>query len=112
MTSLPPTKMRMPGLSLSVPGGRLHRKGWQRLPLYGGTLEPGRVALRIAEFICGCFRAGRTFGARRFAVQTRGVPPDVKTMVQGFHYPFPSLACVEKNGDGYREVMVPWNPTI
>ena len=35
-----------------------------------------------------------------------------KMMVQGFHYPFPSLAYVEKNGDGYREVMVPWNPTI
>ncbi len=35
-----------------------------------------------------------------------------KMMVQGFHYPFPSLAHVEKSGDGYREVMVPWNPTI
>jgi glyoxylase-like metal-dependent hydrolase (beta-lactamase superfamily II) len=32
--------------------------------------------------------------------------------VQGFHYPFPSLAYVEKSGDGYREIMVPWNPTI
>ena len=35
-----------------------------------------------------------------------------KMMVQGFHYPFPSLAYVEKNGDGYREVPVPWSPTI
>ena len=35
-----------------------------------------------------------------------------KMMVQGFHYPFPSLAYVEKSGDGYREIMVPWNPTI
>jgi glyoxylase-like metal-dependent hydrolase (beta-lactamase superfamily II) len=35
-----------------------------------------------------------------------------KMMVQGFHYPFPSLAYVEKSGEGYREVMVPWNPTI
>ncbi len=35
-----------------------------------------------------------------------------KMMVQGFHYPFPSLAYVEKSGDGYREVMVPWNPTM
>jgi glyoxylase-like metal-dependent hydrolase (beta-lactamase superfamily II) len=32
--------------------------------------------------------------------------------VQGFHYPFPSLAHVEKTSTGYREVMVPWNPTI
>jgi len=35
-----------------------------------------------------------------------------KLMVQGFHYPFPSVAYVEKSGTGYRETMVPWNPTI
>ena len=35
-----------------------------------------------------------------------------KMRVQGFHYPFPSLAYVDKVGDGYREVMVPWNPTM
>ena len=35
-----------------------------------------------------------------------------KMMVQGFHYPFPSLAYIEKTGTGYREVMVPWSPTI
>jgi len=35
-----------------------------------------------------------------------------KMMVQGFHYPFPALAHIEKSGDGYREVPVPWNPTI
>ena len=35
-----------------------------------------------------------------------------KMMVQGFHYPFPSLAYIEKSGTGYREVMVPWSPTI
>jgi glyoxylase-like metal-dependent hydrolase (beta-lactamase superfamily II) len=35
-----------------------------------------------------------------------------KMMVQGFHYPFPSLAYVEKSGSGYREVPVPWSPTI
>ena len=35
-----------------------------------------------------------------------------KMLVQGFHYPFPSLAHVEKSGTGYRESMVPWNPTI
>jgi glyoxylase-like metal-dependent hydrolase (beta-lactamase superfamily II) len=32
--------------------------------------------------------------------------------VQGFHYPFPSLAHVEKYGTGYREIPVLWNPTI
>jgi glyoxylase-like metal-dependent hydrolase (beta-lactamase superfamily II) len=35
-----------------------------------------------------------------------------KLRVQGFHYPFPSLAHVEKNGSGYRYIPVPWNPTI
>jgi glyoxylase-like metal-dependent hydrolase (beta-lactamase superfamily II) len=35
-----------------------------------------------------------------------------KMMVQGFHFPFPSRAYVEKAGNGYREVAVPWSPTI
>jgi glyoxylase-like metal-dependent hydrolase (beta-lactamase superfamily II) len=35
-----------------------------------------------------------------------------KMPVQGFHYPFPSLAHVEKTSTGYRETMVPWTPTI
>jgi len=35
-----------------------------------------------------------------------------KMLVQGFHYPFPSLAHIEKSGDGYRETMVPWSPVI
>ena len=35
-----------------------------------------------------------------------------KMMVQGFHYPFPALAYIEKSADGYRETLVPWNPTI
>ena len=32
--------------------------------------------------------------------------------VQGFHYPFPSLAHVEKDGAGFREVIAPWNPLL
>jgi glyoxylase-like metal-dependent hydrolase (beta-lactamase superfamily II) len=35
-----------------------------------------------------------------------------KMMVQGFHFPFPSQAYVEKSGNGYREIAVPWSPTI
>jgi glyoxylase-like metal-dependent hydrolase (beta-lactamase superfamily II) len=35
-----------------------------------------------------------------------------KMLVQGFHYPFPALAHVEKTASGYREVLVPWNPNI
>jgi glyoxylase-like metal-dependent hydrolase (beta-lactamase superfamily II) len=35
-----------------------------------------------------------------------------KMMVQGFHYPFPALAFIEKAGSGYREIPVPWSPTV
>jgi glyoxylase-like metal-dependent hydrolase (beta-lactamase superfamily II) len=35
-----------------------------------------------------------------------------KMMVQGFHYPFPSHAYIEKTATGYRETMVPWNAAI
>jgi hypothetical protein len=35
-----------------------------------------------------------------------------KMLVQGFHYPFPALAHVEKTASGYREVLMPWNPNI
>jgi glyoxylase-like metal-dependent hydrolase (beta-lactamase superfamily II) len=35
-----------------------------------------------------------------------------RMMVQGFHYPFPSHAYVEKSGNGYRETMVLWNSSI
>jgi glyoxylase-like metal-dependent hydrolase (beta-lactamase superfamily II) len=35
-----------------------------------------------------------------------------KLRVQGFHYPFPGLAHVEKDGTGYRAVPVAWNPVI
>jgi glyoxylase-like metal-dependent hydrolase (beta-lactamase superfamily II) len=35
-----------------------------------------------------------------------------KMMVQGFHFPFPAQAYIEKTATGYREVMVPWNAAI
>ena len=35
-----------------------------------------------------------------------------KMMVQGFHYPFPSVAHVEKSASGYREIPVAWNPVL
>ena len=35
-----------------------------------------------------------------------------KLAVQGFHYPFPGLGHVEKDGAGYRVVPTPWNPVI
>ena len=35
-----------------------------------------------------------------------------KMMVQGFHFAFPSIVHVEKSGNGFRLVPVPWNPTI
>jgi glyoxylase-like metal-dependent hydrolase (beta-lactamase superfamily II) len=35
-----------------------------------------------------------------------------KLLLQAFHYPFPGLAHLEKDGDGYRVIPMPWNPTI
>ena len=35
-----------------------------------------------------------------------------KMLVQGYHYPFPALAYIEKSGNAYREIPIPWNPTI
>jgi hypothetical protein len=35
-----------------------------------------------------------------------------KLQLQGFHYPFPGLANVVKDGDGYRVIPTPWNPAI
>ena len=32
--------------------------------------------------------------------------------VQGFHYPFPSLAHVERTPTGYCEVAMPWNTAL
>jgi glyoxylase-like metal-dependent hydrolase (beta-lactamase superfamily II) len=35
-----------------------------------------------------------------------------KMQVQGFDYPFPSVAHVEKDGNGYRAIPMPWSPVI
>jgi glyoxylase-like metal-dependent hydrolase (beta-lactamase superfamily II) len=35
-----------------------------------------------------------------------------KMAVQGFHYPFPGLAHVEKDGNGYRVLPAVWTPNI
>lgn len=35
-----------------------------------------------------------------------------KLLVQGFHYPFPGLGHVEKDGSGYRVIPAPWSPSI
>jgi hypothetical protein len=35
-----------------------------------------------------------------------------KALVVGFHFPFPSLGYVEKDGGKYRLVPVAWNPVI
>jgi hypothetical protein len=35
-----------------------------------------------------------------------------KLMLQGFHYPFPGVGHLEKDGNGYRVVPAPWSPVI
>lgn len=35
-----------------------------------------------------------------------------KLLIQAYHLPFPALIYIEKSGTGYREIPIPWNPTI
>ena len=53
---------------------------------------------------------------RRMAENARRKTYDMvvaeKLQVQGFHYPFPGLGNVEKDGNGYRVIPAPWNPVI
>lgn len=35
-----------------------------------------------------------------------------KMLIQGFHFPFPALGYIEKDGTGYRLVPAPWNPAL
>jgi glyoxylase-like metal-dependent hydrolase (beta-lactamase superfamily II) len=35
-----------------------------------------------------------------------------KMRVQGFHYPFPAVGYVEKDGTGYRLITAPWSPVL
>jgi glyoxylase-like metal-dependent hydrolase (beta-lactamase superfamily II) len=35
-----------------------------------------------------------------------------KVRIQGYHFPFPALGNIEKDGNGYRWVPAAWNPTI
>ena len=35
-----------------------------------------------------------------------------KALVAGYHFSFPSVGHVEKDGAGYRLVPAPWNPSI
>src|SRR5246127_762389 len=51
-----------------------------------------------------------------FAEKTRRRVYDMivaeKLQVQGFHYPFPGIGNVVKDGNGYRVVPAPWNTSI
>jgi glyoxylase-like metal-dependent hydrolase (beta-lactamase superfamily II) len=35
-----------------------------------------------------------------------------KLALQGFHYPFPGLGHIEKDGAGYRVIPVAWSPSL
>jgi hypothetical protein len=50
------------------------------------------------------------------AIETRrkfyDMPVAEKSLIAGFHYPFPSLAHVEKDRMSYWLVPIAWNPSI
>jgi glyoxylase-like metal-dependent hydrolase (beta-lactamase superfamily II) len=35
-----------------------------------------------------------------------------KMRMQGFHFPFPAVGYIEKDGNGYRYTAAPWNPVV
>jgi hypothetical protein len=35
-----------------------------------------------------------------------------KMPISGYHFPFPSVGHVEKDGAGYRLVPIAWNPVL
>jgi hypothetical protein len=35
-----------------------------------------------------------------------------KTLISGYHFPFPGLGWVEKSGAGYRLVPALWSPVL
>ncbi len=35
-----------------------------------------------------------------------------RTLMSGYHNPFPAMANIEKDGTGYRSVPIAWNPNI
>ena len=110
---------------------RRWRRASLRSPTYGHT--PGHMSYVVASggktstcsptspTIRRCspaIRAGMPSSTRipQMAEATRRKVYDMlvadKMMVQGFHYPFPSVAYVEKAGSGYREIPVTWNSSL
>ena len=105
-----------------------HHRRWRRPAIRPATCRSSshrataRCLCRATSPTCrGCscaIRAGTASTTRTAAMAeaTRRKVYDMlaaeKMMVQGFHYPFPSHAFIEKTATGYREVPVPWNPTI
>ena len=117
VTHYEPGKELLPGItSVATPG---HTPGHVSHVIASGSdkvFVQADVTLLPALFVRNpCWRPMFDFDAE-MAEQTRRKVYDMlvaeKMLVQGFHYPFPSLAHIEKSGTGYREIPLPWNPSI
>ena len=75
---------------------------------HGGRGEPLFTRNPEWEFVFDTDKA--------LAVQTRKKLYDMaaadKMLVQGYHFPFPSIGYIEKAGSGYRMIPAAWNPNI
>ena len=91
-----------------------------------------QAGARISEYVAGGYAALRALTALRTLSGSvdRLIEVDVsvlesllstlpypmlmaeKMLMQGFHYPFPALAHIEKTASGYREIPILWNPTL
>ena len=105
-----------------------HHRDRDARPYAGPHVVRGRVRL-VAAFWCSptsptfrsCSCAIRIGTSRSTSIRTRrpqtrhkfyDMAAAEKALVVGFHFPFPSIGYVEKDGAGYRLVPIAWNPAI
>ena len=93
---------------------RLSQEGWISGIRHKGYVVPSISARDIVEIyeyrkLLECFNAEK-------AAQTRHKFYDMaaaeKATVVGFHFPFPAVGHVEKDGNGYRLIPVAFNPVL
>ena len=67
------------------------------------------VAGRVAENACAVLDAALAETNRRKLYDQLAAD---KMRMQGFHFPFPAVGYIEKDGQGYRYTPAPWNPVV
>ncbi|MDB5594299.1 MAG: hypothetical protein JWM36_1260 [Hyphomicrobiales bacterium] len=86
------------------------QSGNGRLLIQADVTNHPALFLRNPDWHAGFDMDGPMAAQTRHKVYDRAASD--KVLVAGFHYPFPSLGHVEKDGDRYRLVPIAWNPVL